>query len=211
MTGVRKCVLIALALTLSLIMCEKKTVADSPQPVEKAPVKEVVPTPDEPVKKENTDKTSPEDPVDKKAPGEQFKWQNDFDNIGEDLYCESTKVIDKPADDTPEWVIWKLYQHVLGAINQPEKDEEYFQKFYMMFRDAHKESWVKSQYWPRVKQHIPKYTRNNKDSAFIVCKVIKKNPKSAKFFIKSFSPKKSNHPITVQKESEGWQVDFFSY
>ncbi|MCA9518944.1 MAG: hypothetical protein KC635_28605 [Myxococcales bacterium] len=130
--------------------------------------------------------------------------------ISIDPRCELNEEVVDPAEKSPEWVI----QQLLEASSSPKDDEASFQKFFSHFDETKSESWVRQQYWPRARQHVDKYLLRPAGEG-VVYKICDRRPtgdSKVKIFIQSNDPKKSNPPITLDKDAEGvWKVSFYSY
>jgi hypothetical protein len=128
-----------------------------------------------------------------------------------DPKCALSENVTAPAQGSPEWVIQEIYT----AATSTGDDEANFQRFYKQF-DATQtaESWARSQYWGRVKQHVPKYVDNPGGSPahYTLCERRVEGPDTTRFSIRSNDPAKMNPPITVRKDGSGQnRVIFFSY
>lgn len=129
-----------------------------------------------------------------------------------DPRCPLGEKVTSPAEGSPEWVIQELYT---AAISQGD-DEANFQRFYKHFdTTSTAESWARSQYWGRIKQHVAKYLDNpgGTPAHFTVCERRNEAPDTLRFSIRSNDPAKMNPPITVKRDpaSGRQQVIFFSY
>ena len=145
------------------------------------------------------------------TPREDGTWKNDLQE-DLDMECHDKVVIDSSDPKTPEGVIHAVYAAALKGRMDAAADAAHFASFYSHFAAKHAKDWVKKQYWPRIKEHIPKYTKSDKDPSYLMCKKIEKKDGSVKIFVKSWFEKKSNPPIIlVPKKGGGWVIDVFSY
>jgi hypothetical protein len=128
-----------------------------------------------------------------------------------DPRCQLSEKVTAPAQGSAEWVLQELYTAALGP-----DDDASFQRFYKHFDTASTaENWARTQYWPRLRQHVAKYLDNPgaTPAHFTLCERRNEGPETFRFSIRSNDPKKSNPPITVRKDPASGQhkVIFFSY
>lgn len=126
-----------------------------------------------------------------------------------DPRCDLNETIQDPEEGTPEYVIHQLYQ----AVTASGDDKANFEKFYSHFPEDKSRKWVRDQYFAHAKKHVSKYLQQDAGEGvvFKICERRKQGEDKWKIFIQSLDPKKSNPPITVQKNEEGvWKVVFFT-
>ena len=120
--------------------------------------------------------------------------------------CSLNREVRNPSEGAPEYVVTQLYAAALA----PDVEES-FQRFYSYFLPKHKESWVREQYWPRIRQHVHKYLTSEEPVVFRICREKETPDGGVKMFIRSNDPKKSDPPIALVKTGNGWRVDYFTY
>ena len=127
-----------------------------------------------------------------------------------DPRCQLSEKVTTPATGSPEWVIQELY----SAATAPDDDAS-FQRFYKHFEPSTEERWARTQYWPRLRQHVAKYLDNPGSSPahYTICERRAEGPETTRFSIRSQDPQKSNPPITIRKDPASGRalVTFFSY
>jgi hypothetical protein len=135
-------------------------------------------------------------------------WSRDFDTLADDYRCVEKRVVRRadPADKT--YPIFKAYEAALMAITSG-RQADYVDAFAEQFVASHKKSWVKGEYWHYALKMVAKYTKSEKDPSFVICRTEEREG-STRFYIKSWDPRKSDPPLTVVKEGEGYKIDFFS-
>ncbi len=128
-----------------------------------------------------------------------------------DPRCQLSEKVTAPAEGSPEWVLQELYT----AATSPDDDAS-FQRFYRHFdATSTAEQWARTQYWPRIRQHVAKYLDNPGASPahFTLCERRVEGADTIRFSIRSNDPQKTNPPITIRKDPASGQqkVIFFSY
>ena len=114
--------------------------------------------------------------------------------------------VSSPEKGSPEWVIGELY----ASAADKNDDDATFGRFYKQFGNSKDEKWVRTQYWPRARQHVAKYL--GADGSFQLCKRQEDGDSKVRFYVKSNDSSKSDPPITLEKGKDGaWTVSKFSY
>ena len=114
--------------------------------------------------------------------------------------------VSDPEAGSPEWVIAELYASASSKVD----DEASFARFYKQFGNSKDEQWVRTQYWPRTRQHVAKYI--DEGGNFKLCRRKDDGDSKVRFFVKSNDTSKSDPPITLEKNKDGvWSVSKFSY
>lgn len=110
--------------------------------------------------------------------------------------CEENRRVSNPPTDSPEWVIWRLYQLALA----PDTDET-FQAFTQLFPSSKNVRDLKEMYWGRIRGSVHKYTVEPGKPDFVICRSIATTD-GRKYYVLTSDPRQTPPPITVG-EAEG--------
>lgn len=143
----------------------------------------------------------PGTPVDGPAAGPEDPSLAPVDKLG----CPVNRLVKETTAGTAEAVLSGVY----AAALQPDTPEA-FNAFAIHFGKEHQRSWIKSQYWPRIRKHVGKYLTETDPPAFRICREERKSDGSIKFFIRSHDEAKSNPPITLRQDDGRWVIEFFT-
>lgn len=105
--------------------------------------------------------------------------------------CSDDRVVDNPPADSPESVIYKMYEAALGP-----DDEETFGRFRALFPEQRNTRELRENYWTKVRKNAHKYLVEPGKPAFAICRTMPVD-NGMKFFIKTNDPRQHPPPITV--------------
>ena len=124
--------------------------------------------------------------------------------------CKLDEAVKAPAKGTPEATIQALYGAAVG-----KDDQAHLQSFQDQFSSSQNRSWIKTGYWPKARKYVRKYLPSDyKDGdpvTFTVCRRKQRSDGSVTLYIRANDPKKSNVPITLEKNDKGvWKVTSYT-
>jgi hypothetical protein len=117
--------------------------------------------------------------------------------------CNEERTVSNPDPDSPEWVIWRLYQLALG-----EDTPANFQAFVQLFPSSRNPRELKEMYWGRMRSTVHKFTTVKPGTPdFVICRSMPVDD-GRKYYVVTSDPRQTPPPITVG-EVEGKQKIVF--
>jgi len=105
--------------------------------------------------------------------------------------CEENRTVANPEVDSPEWVIWRLYQLALAEDNQTN-----FQAFVDLFPTSRNPRELKEMYWGRMRNIVHKLIVQPGKPDYVICRSIATSD-GRKYYINTSDIRQTPPPVTV--------------
>jgi hypothetical protein len=114
--------------------------------------------------------------------------------------CEVNRRVSNPPPDSPEWVIWRMYQVAM----EPDTDET-FEKFLALFPQGTDRRHVRETYWGRVRKNVGKFAVEAGKADFVICRTTPRDNGVA-YYINSADPRQYPPPIVIGQADGGHRI-----
>ena len=114
--------------------------------------------------------------------------------------CEVNRRVSDPPTDSPEWVIWRMYQVAM----EPDTDET-FEKFLALFPQGTDRRHVRETYWGRVRKNVGKYTVEPGKPDYVICRTMPRD-NGVSYYVNSAEPRQYPPPIVIGQADGGYRI-----
>ena len=119
-----------------------------------------------------------------------------------DVRCPDELTVDAGTRQTPEGTLWLAYKAALGP-----DDDAGFAAFRDLWQPEADTGHIRTQIWPRVREHVGKYVADPAAPTFTRCRRLDAPGGRVKVFVRSSAPQKSDPPSILTQVEGAWVID----